>query len=138
MSHSHLKIPCRALWGKALSIRRSHVRSQHHSFDHAFVCECVCVSYTYSPMATSSGDPPASDDECIVGCETDDSDVIIGDHSDSSDGDNCDGGHSDGGDSDSNAIMDSDGSNVVADDDEEVQLPIAYISRHIQIMCVFA
>ena len=89
-------------------------------------------------MATSSGDPPASDDECIVGCETDDSDVIIGDHSDSSDGDNCDGGHSDGGDSDSNAIMDSDGSNVVADDDEEVQLPIAYISRHMQIMCVFA
>ena len=84
-------------------------------------------------MAASSGDPPASEDECIVGCDTDGSDAIVGDRSDS-----IDGGDSDGGDSDSDAIMDSAGSDVVADDDEEVQLPIAYICRHIQIMCVFA
>ena len=86
-------------------------------------------------MAASSGDPPASEDECIVACETDGCDAIIGVRSDS-----IDGGDSDGGDSDSDAIMDSAGSDVVADDDEEVQLPIAYIyiCRHIQIMCVFA
>ena len=78
-------------------------------------------------MAASSGDPLASEDECIFGCDTDGSDAIIGDRSDSIDGGDSDGGDSDGGDSDSDAIMDSAGSDVVADDDEEVQLPIAYI-----------
>ena len=46
----------------------------------------MCVSYTYSPMAASSGDPIASEDECIFGCDTDGSDAIIGDRSDSIDG----------------------------------------------------
>ena len=80
-------------------------------------------------MAASSGDPLPSEDECIFGDDTDGFDAIIREHCDLIDG---------GGDSDSDVMVDSADSDVVADDDQEVQLPIAYICRHVQIMCVFA